>query len=81
MNLDWVIVRNGPGSWAEDADWDEYLVRVSNNSEVSVRITSATVFDSLLTALETSGQRTHLIDESKKTTERYSGQGLSVQLS
>ena len=26
-NLDWVIVRKGPGEWAKNADWDEFLLR------------------------------------------------------
>ena len=24
-SLDWIIVRGGPGTWAKNADWDEYL--------------------------------------------------------
>jgi len=30
--LDWVIVRDGPGTWAKNSDWDEYLLRVRNQS-------------------------------------------------
>ena len=25
--LDWVIIRDEPGMWAKNADWDEYLLR------------------------------------------------------
>ncbi len=33
MTLDWVIVRGGPGTWAKNADWDEYLIRVRNRGD------------------------------------------------
>lgn len=26
--LDWVIFRDGPGTWAKNVDWDEYMIRV-----------------------------------------------------
>jgi hypothetical protein len=35
--LDWVIVRDGPGTWAKNADWDEYLLTVTNLSELTFR--------------------------------------------
>ena len=38
-HLDWVIVRNGPGTWAKNADWDEYLLRVSNLSDQPIQVT------------------------------------------
>ena len=31
--LDWVIVRDGPGTWARNANWEEYLLRVRNQSD------------------------------------------------
>ena len=45
--LDWVSVRNGPGAWAKNADWDEYLIRVRNLGDAPVRITSVVVVDCL----------------------------------
>ena len=33
-----VLVRNGPGSWVRDADWDEYIVTLSNSAQAAVRI-------------------------------------------
>ena len=30
--LDWIIVRDGPGTWAKNVDWDEYLIRVHTKS-------------------------------------------------
>lgn len=79
VDLEWVIVRNGPGSWADNADWDEYLIRLTNRSEYSVRISSVHVYDSLNTAIATSGRRPELVKQSKKTVARYRSRGLEVK--
>ena len=34
--LDWVIVRDGPGTWARNADWDEYLLSTFSGSVTSL---------------------------------------------
>lgn len=70
-SLDWVIVRNLPGTWAKNADWDEYLVRVANRSKQSVEITGIAVFDSLGTRLEPEASRKALVKASKQTSRRY----------
>ena len=36
--LDWVIVRDGPGTWAKNADWDEYLLRIRNLSDQPIQV-------------------------------------------
>src|SRR6266849_3561433 len=36
--IDTVILRNGPGAWARDAEWDEYLIRIRALSDESVEI-------------------------------------------
>ncbi len=36
--LNAVIVRQGPGSWKRDAYWDEYIVAVTNPSDVTVTL-------------------------------------------
>lgn len=77
--LDWVIVRDGPGTWARNADWDEYLLRVRNSSGKSVRIISIAVYDSLDRRLESSGNRVDLVKLSKETTRRYRDKGLKVK--
>jgi hypothetical protein len=33
-----VLVRNGPGSWVRDADWDEYIVTLKNSAPSALRI-------------------------------------------
>ena len=51
--LDWVIVRGGPGTWAKNADWDEYLLRIQNNHAEPISVTSIAVYDSMETRQET----------------------------
>ena len=77
--LDWVIVRDGPGTWAKNVDWDEYLIRVQNQSDEPIRVTNVTVLDSLGTRIEIGGSRRQLIDGTKETTRRYTDEGLKVE--
>ncbi len=77
--LDWVIVRDGPGTWAKNVDWDEYLIRVRNLSDDSIRVTNITVLDSLGTLIETRETRKQLVKGTKKTKKRYKGEGLKVK--
>lgn len=77
--LDWVIVRDGPGTWAKNADWDEYLLRVNNQSDQPVRVTQLTVIDSLDTKIETQSERKQLVKNSKKTARRYRESGIKVK--
>ncbi len=77
--LDWVIVRDGPGTWAKNVDWDEYLVRVRNLSDESIQVTNITVLDSLGTWIESRENRTQLVKGTKQTKRRYKGEGLKVK--
>ncbi len=77
--LDWVIVRDGPGTWAKNVDWDEYLIRVQNLSDEPIRVTNVAVLDSLGTRIEIGGSRRQLIDGTKETTHRYTDEGLKVE--
>ncbi len=78
-HLDWVIVRAGPGTWAKNADWDEYMLRVRNLSDEPIRITGVAVYDSLDTRLESSANRKNLVKASRKSVRRYSDEGLEVK--
>lgn len=78
-HLDWVIVRAGPGTWAKNADWDEYLLRVRNLSDAPIRITGVAIYDSLDTRLESSANRKNLVKASRKSVRRYSNEGLEVK--
>ena len=79
VTLDWVIVRDGPGTWAKNVDWDEYLLRVQNLSDDSIRVTNIAVIDSLGTRIETRENRKQLVKGTKKTKRRYKGEGLKVK--
>ena len=77
--LDWVIVRDGPGTWARNVDWDEYLIRVKNLADDSMRVTNITVLDSLGTHTEIRENRKQLVNGAKKTKRRYKDEGLTVK--
>jgi len=77
--LDWVIVRDGPGTWARNADWDEYLLRVANRSDQSIRVTQLTVIDSLNTRIERQSGRKELVRNSRKTARRYRKSGVRIK--
>ena len=77
--LDWVIVRDGPGTWAKNVDWDEYLIRVQNLTDDSIRVTNITVLDSLGTRIEIGEKRRQLVKATKQAKRRYKGEGLKVK--
>ncbi len=78
-HLDWVVVRDGPGTWARSADWDEYVLRVRNLSADPVRIKGVAVYDSLGTRLEASANLDRLVAESRQTARRYRNEGIEVR--
>ena len=77
--LDWVIVRDGPGTWARNVDWDQYLVRVRNLGSESLEITNISVVDSLAVLIEPGYSRKGLIKGTKSAKRRYKGEGLKVK--
>ncbi len=79
VTLDWVIVRDGPGTWARKADWDEYMLRVRNDSDQQVRVTRLIVVDSLGMPTESMAGRKQLAKSSKKTARRYKKSGIKVK--
>lgn len=74
----YVIVRNGPGAWAKNGDWDEYLLRLHNNSGAPVTITSARLTDSLEHSVGHLDDRKALVAGSKQATKRYRSQGIRI---
>jgi len=76
--LDWVIVRDGPGTWARNANWDEYLLRVSNQSDQPIQVTELVVIDSLNMRIASQPGRKQLGKGSKKTARRYKKSGIKV---
>jgi hypothetical protein len=77
--LDWVIVRGGPGTWAKNADWDEYFIRVRNVGGNPLQITDIRLMDSLGTQIAPGSDRRQLVKGSKQAKRRYQGDGLTVQ--
>lgn len=78
-SLDWVIFRDGPGTWVRNADWDQYLMTFTNNSDDVLEIRNATVYDSLAVPADTQTSRKLLIRGSKQTAKRYRDEGLKVK--
>ncbi|KQY50476.1 hypothetical protein ASD14_12250 [Lysobacter sp. Root494] len=76
--LTWVLVSESPGSWAEEAVWDEYLVRVRNTSTAPISITGAVLEDSSGTPATPLASRKELIKGSKQMARRYKDQGVTV---
>ncbi len=79
VSLDGVIFRDGPGTWAKDADWDEYLLSVTNNTDENIILDDVVVVDSVGTELHTNSDRKELVKASKETVTRYKNVGLEVK--
>jgi len=79
VSLDWVIIRNGPGTWVKNAGWDEYLLRIRNQSTQPVRLTHLFIVDSLDTRIEPLSGRKQLIKGSKETSRRYKKSGIKIK--
>lgn len=73
-----IIVRNGPGAWARNGDWDEYLLQVRNASASPVEIRAVDVTDSSgFTAVQLA-DRADLVQASKLTAKRYRNAGIKM---
>ncbi|MEM7220954.1 MAG: hypothetical protein AAF515_21520 [Pseudomonadota bacterium] len=79
VTLDWVIVRDGPGSWAERVDWDEYLLRVDNLGSEPVILHAMQVVDSLGVAQASAAERVPLVLATKRNLRRYRREDIRVQ--
>jgi hypothetical protein len=79
VTVEWVIIRAGPGSWAKNADWDEYLLTVRNLSGADMNITSIAVYDALDVRMASNANRSGLVKESRKVQKRFKGEGIKVK--
>ncbi|MEX0900818.1 MAG: hypothetical protein WD081_09045 [Gammaproteobacteria bacterium] len=77
--LAWVIVRDGPGTWARNADWDEYLIAVTNPTSAPIQVDSIALVDSLGTRVVPATDRKALVKGSKQAVRRYRESGLKVK--
>lgn len=76
--LDFIIVRNGPGAWAKNGDWDEYLIQVRNTSANPVELRAVEVTDSEGHTAGALDNRAELVKGSKLTAKRYRQSGVEV---
>lgn len=76
--IDWVIVRNGPGAWAKNADWDEYLLLLRNTSAAPLYIEAVGITDSSGHDAASLADRKRLVKASKATAKRYRASGVTV---
>ena len=78
-SLTGVVCRDGPGSWAANADWDEYIVEVANTGASWVQITEVNLVDSLGYRIAPSDDRKHLVNGTKAAKVRYQMEGFQVK--
>jgi len=78
-SIDAVIVRDGPGSWARNANWDEYLLRVRPISAEPVEVLGITIVDALDRGIAPRTNRSELMAASDATAHRYKESGIQVQ--
>jgi hypothetical protein len=63
-----VLVRNSPGSWERDADWDEYILAVKNSSPSAVQVKNVQLYSAYLPfAQQSSLSRQQLENKSHET--------------
>jgi len=67
-----VIIFGGPGSWKRDAYWDEYILSITNHSEHSVALTSATLIDFQGNPIVSGDNPWELQEQSRAWVENYS---------
>jgi len=78
VSLDWVVITNGPGSWAENAYWDEYQLTVTNHASGTLSVTGAVIYDSLGRRLDSDDDRNRLLAASRETAEHYEDEDIQV---
>lgn len=79
VRLDWVIVKDGPGTWAKNAWWDQYQLQLSNQSGVPLTVTQVLVVDSLDATHGPISDRKQLVKASKLTAKRYKEYDVKVK--
>jgi len=78
-SLNWVILRNGVGSWAKNADWDEYLISIRNQTDTALQIKDIHVIDSLGRQLASNSDRKQLVIGSRETIELYRHNDIEIR--
>ena len=80
VSIENVIVRNGAGSWARDAEWDEYLIKVRSLSGEPLEVREVVLFDALDQRVEARTDRSGLTDGTREIERRYGESGRLVRI-
>lgn len=80
LSLKHVVVSNGPGSWVEDAGWDEYVFEVRNLSDQAITIEQIQLIDPRGIYLENDLQPEQLESLSQRMLEEYQDAGIAVAI-
>lgn len=81
LTLDSLILPNSPGTWLEDAPWDEYQISVHNLSGQPVRIDQVQMIDPRGVYLRAGMDPEVLESESERLVEGYKDAGISMAIS
>ena len=79
-SLDWVIIPGGPGTWAKNAYWDEYLLTVESEVPWPLAITGVAVVDGLRAAQPAMNERKQLVAATKDAQKRFRKAGYDPQV-
>lgn len=79
VSLDWVVVPQGPGTWAKNAQWDQYQLSVQRVIASPVTLSGIRIVDSMNVEHAPLGDRKALIAATKATSKRYEREGFDVQ--
>ena len=79
VSLDTLIVRDGPGSWARNADWDEYRLTVRNLSDARLVVDRIVIFDAFDQPIAATGSRENLVRGSRKIARRHEDAGIEIK--
>lgn len=73
-----VVVRDGSGTWARNADWDEYLLTIANLSDSAIEINQIQLTELLGVVLEADSDRRKLVSMSRDALDRYEDSDLEI---
>jgi len=77
--LDWIVIPNGPGSWAKGVEWDEYLVSVQNLTQRPIFLQELVVVDTLGVSIDPRFSRPSLVTATEEAKHRYADLDIAVE--
>lgn len=80
IKLDELMVRNTQGSWAKDANWDEYKFIIDNLSNQNITIENITVIDGLNREVFPESNRRALNKQTRLMKNRFKKAGIKIKL-